>query len=150
MTEDFGQPTWTVGWGSCRCEMPRKTVRKALADALEDLSSQDLDKFCRALVDRKEDPRVRRAEAQSRNFLDIADVLVTTFTEAKAIGVAADLLRQIDCQQDAESLRKYLTASRCLMQDVGTGKVQNTEPVKSASVQITLQLTIFVKFSPVD
>ncbi|KAM9353700.1 apoptosis-associated speck-like protein containing a CARD [Symphorus nematophorus] len=84
--------------------MPPKTARRVLADALEDLDKQDFDKFCRALLDRKEEPRVRRNKVQGKSFLDVADVLVSTFTETKAIGVAVDLLRQIDCNQDATSL----------------------------------------------
>ncbi|KAK2909894.1 apoptosis-associated speck-like protein containing a CARD [Channa argus] len=86
--------------------MAPKTIRTALAETLEDLSKQNFEKFCHQLLDRREGPRVRRNRVEGKNFLDVADVVVSTFTEAKAVGVVMDILRQIDCNEDAESLAK--------------------------------------------
>ncbi|XP_049439424.1 apoptosis-associated speck-like protein containing a CARD isoform X3 [Epinephelus fuscoguttatus] len=83
--------------------MPRN-IRMALADMLEDLSKENFDKFCRQLLDCTEGPRVRRNRVEGKNYLDIADVLVTTYTESRAVGVAETLLREIGCNEDAERL----------------------------------------------
>ncbi|XP_040900951.1 apoptosis-associated speck-like protein containing a CARD [Toxotes jaculatrix] len=84
--------------------MAPKTKKTALRDALEDLSKQNFDKFCAELLDRREEPRVRRNKVEGKGFIEITDVLVSTFTEAKAVEVAVDILRQIGCNEDAERL----------------------------------------------
>lgn len=71
---------------------------------LEDLDDVNFDKFCRQLVDRRAEPRVKRSRALGKSFLEVADVLVTTFTEEGAVQVAVELLRQIDCHEDAKRL----------------------------------------------
>ncbi|XP_070692113.1 apoptosis-associated speck-like protein containing a CARD [Pempheris klunzingeri] len=92
--------------------MPPKTMREALADTLEDLSKRDFDKFCRDLVDRKEEPRVRRNRVEEKNFLDVADVLVSTFTERGAVRVAAEILREIGCSEEAQTLERETTGGQ--------------------------------------
>ncbi|KAF1388303.1 hypothetical protein PFLUV_G00088800 [Perca fluviatilis] len=84
--------------------MPPKTIKMALAEMLEDLKKQDFEKFCHRLVDRREEPRVRRNRVADKNFLEIADVLVSTFTEPGALQVALEILREIDCNEDASGL----------------------------------------------
>ncbi|XP_060936828.1 apoptosis-associated speck-like protein containing a CARD isoform X1 [Limanda limanda] len=84
--------------------MAPKSVKKLLADTLEDLTDQNLEKFRHQLVDRQEEPRVRRARVEGKNFLDLTDVLVSTFTEKGAVPVAAGILREIDCHQEAKRL----------------------------------------------
>lgn len=84
--------------------MAPKTIKKALKDTLEDLSKQDFDKFCGQLIDRREEPRVRRNKVEGKNFLDIADVLVSTFTESDALQVTVEILKEIDCHDAAKSL----------------------------------------------
>ncbi|XP_074508918.1 apoptosis-associated speck-like protein containing a CARD isoform X2 [Sebastes fasciatus] len=86
--------------------MPPKTIKKALTDMLADLSKENFDSFRHQLVDRREEPTVRRNRVEGKSFLEIADVLVTTFTEAKAPEVAAQLLREIGCSDDADKLVK--------------------------------------------
>ncbi|XP_044064231.1 apoptosis-associated speck-like protein containing a CARD isoform X2 [Siniperca chuatsi] len=90
--------------------MPPQTIRKALADMLEDLSQLDFEKFCRQLLDRREEQRVRRSRVESKSFLDIADVLVSTFGEPNALQVAVEVLRQIDCNLDADRLVEETSA----------------------------------------
>ncbi|XP_026228058.1 apoptosis-associated speck-like protein containing a CARD [Anabas testudineus] len=84
--------------------MASKSIKMALADMLEDLSKQDFDKFRHHLLDRRQEPRVRRNRVEGKNFLDIADVLVSTFTETKALEVALEILRQMGCNGDADRL----------------------------------------------
>ncbi|XP_035528370.1 apoptosis-associated speck-like protein containing a CARD isoform X1 [Morone saxatilis] len=81
-----------------------KTIKKILTDTLEDLSDKDFDKFRRQLVDRREEPRVRRGKVEGKNYLDVTDVLVSTFTETGAVAVVLELLKQIDCHEDARRL----------------------------------------------
>ncbi|XP_078027592.1 uncharacterized protein LOC117265830 isoform X4 [Epinephelus lanceolatus] len=81
--------------------MPPKNKRKVLADMLEDLSKENFDKFCRQLLDRGD---VRRNKVEGKNYLDIAELLVTTYTESGAVGVAVELLREIGCNDDADRL----------------------------------------------
>nr|XP_020515014.1 apoptosis-associated speck-like protein containing a CARD isoform X2 [Labrus bergylta]XP_020515036.1 apoptosis-associated speck-like protein containing a CARD isoform X2 [Labrus bergylta]XP_020516274.1 apoptosis-associated speck-like protein containing a CARD isoform X2 [Labrus bergylta] len=84
--------------------MAPKTKKAALADMLENLSKSDFDKFCSHLLDRREEPRVRRRQVEGKNFLQIADVLVSTFTEAGAVKVAVELLGCANCGQEVEEL----------------------------------------------
>lgn len=84
--------------------MPPNTIRKALADTLEDLSKRNFEKFCHELLDRRDEPRIRRNRLEGKNYLDVVDVLVCTFTESKALQVTVETLRQIDCNEDADAL----------------------------------------------
>ncbi|XP_044046523.1 lysozyme g-like [Siniperca chuatsi] len=86
--------------------MPPKTVKRALTDMLEDLDSMQLNKFCSAILDRRAEPRVRRATLEGKNFLEIAHVLVSTFSESGVIEVALETLKEIDCNAQRESLAK--------------------------------------------
>lgn len=84
--------------------MPPKSVRVALADMLEDLSKENFEKFCFGLLSRQVEPRVKRNRVEDKTRLQIADVLVSTFTESGALSVALEILRQIGCSQEAETL----------------------------------------------
>ncbi|XP_073341147.1 apoptosis-associated speck-like protein containing a CARD [Pagrus major] len=86
--------------------MRPNTIRRALADTLEDLSERNFEKFRHEILDRREEPRIRRNRLEGKGYLDVVDVLVSTFTEAKALQVAVETLRQIDCNEDAEALVK--------------------------------------------
>ncbi|TKS82473.1 CARD PYD and [Collichthys lucidus] len=83
---------------------PNRTVKSALVDTLEDLTQQNFAKFCHRLLDRREDPRVRRNRVEGKGVLEIVDVLVSRFTESGALEVALDILRQIGCNEEARTL----------------------------------------------
>lgn len=87
--------------------MAPKTIKMALSNMLADLKKEDLARFCSQLVDRREEPRVRRNRVEGKSFLEIADVLVSTFTEEGAVDVAKEILNDIDCQNDARNLGKH-------------------------------------------
>ncbi|XP_074508922.1 apoptosis-associated speck-like protein containing a CARD [Sebastes fasciatus] len=89
--------------------MPPKTIKMALADMLEDLSEQNFQKFCHHLLDRREEPQVRRNRVEGRSRLDIADVLVSTFGESEALEVALEILTDIDCNNEAKKLASKTT-----------------------------------------
>ncbi|XP_068180343.1 apoptosis-associated speck-like protein containing a CARD isoform X2 [Antennarius striatus] len=91
--------------------MAPKTIRKAIADALEDLSKSDYDKFCYYLLSREEEPKVRRNKVEDRGFLVVADLLVRTFTETRALAITLQILREIDCNEVADTLEKDTRAN---------------------------------------
>nr|XP_046255945.1 apoptosis-associated speck-like protein containing a CARD [Scatophagus argus] len=84
--------------------MPPKTIKKAIKDALENLSQNNLRKFRDELLDRREEPRVKRSQVEDKSFLEITDVLVSTYTESGALPVTVELLREIGCSDDADKL----------------------------------------------
>ncbi|CAL8391141.1 unnamed protein product [Arctogadus glacialis] len=86
------------------------TIRQVLLDSLEDLNKREQRKFCARLLDRerKGEPRVRRSALEDKDEIGIADVLVSTFTEAKAGRVAVETLRAIECNQIAVGLEAEL------------------------------------------
>lgn len=88
--------------------MAPKTKRKCIADALEDLEPEQLEKFRHQLLDRKRESRVRRAMVKDKNYMDLADVLVSTFTEDGAVKVTEELLKEIGCHGAAKDLGKYI------------------------------------------
>uniref|UniRef100_A0A7N9ARI7 PYD and CARD domain containing n=1 Tax=Mastacembelus armatus TaxID=205130 RepID=A0A7N9ARI7_9TELE len=85
--------------------MPYKTVKAALTDMFEDLSDQDFSRFYHKLLDRRIEPRIRRQRIEDKDRLDIADVMISTFTEAKVVHVVVEILRDIGCNQEAADLR---------------------------------------------
>ncbi|XP_034553842.1 uncharacterized protein LOC117822965 isoform X2 [Notolabrus celidotus] len=56
------------------------------------------------LRDRREDPRVSLSAVEGKRRWDIADVMVSTFTEPKALQVALQILRQMDRNEEAKTL----------------------------------------------
>uniref|UniRef100_A0A3P9N2M2 Pyrin domain-containing protein n=1 Tax=Poecilia reticulata TaxID=8081 RepID=A0A3P9N2M2_POERE len=86
--------------------MPR-SIKQLLAETLEDLSQKDLDKFVFQLLDRSGEPRVRRCRVEGKSRLDIVDVLVSTFTEDKAVDVTVEILGSIGCNHQAETLCEF-------------------------------------------
>lgn len=87
--------------------MPPKTTKRAIKDALANLPKDDFEAFCHALRDRPGQPKVPYNKVEGKSFLVIADVLMSTFTEAKAPSVAAELLEEIGCSEHATQLSEY-------------------------------------------
>lgn len=84
--------------------MPRKTITSAIQFCLENLVLQDYNKFCSGLLDRREGKRVPRSKVEGKDFLEVVRVLVSTFCENGALQVTLEILRDIDCNVDAEQL----------------------------------------------
>lgn len=83
--------------------MSGRSVRMTVADTLSDLSKSNFENFVYELLDRREEPRIRRNRVEGKSYLEVTDVLVSTFTEAGAPRVVAELLRQIGCNEEADS-----------------------------------------------
>ncbi|XP_068425995.1 apoptosis-associated speck-like protein containing a CARD [Clinocottus analis] len=88
--------------------MPPKTAKKAIKDALANLSKDNFQSFCEELLDRREEPLVKRNMVEGKGYLDVGNVLVDIFTEAKAPGVVVELLREIGCSNDADKLAQEI------------------------------------------
>uniref|UniRef100_UPI003AAB7391 NACHT, LRR and PYD domains-containing protein 14-like n=1 Tax=Centroberyx gerrardi TaxID=166262 RepID=UPI003AAB7391 len=86
--------------------MSHKSIRLVLVDMLEDLGPPQLRRFCSQLLQRREDPRVRRRAVEGRDIYHITDVLVSTFTGPGALKVSLEILREIGCNEEAERLAK--------------------------------------------
>uniref|UniRef100_A0A7N6FBU1 Pyrin domain-containing protein n=1 Tax=Anabas testudineus TaxID=64144 RepID=A0A7N6FBU1_ANATE len=64
--------------------------------ALEDLSKIDFDKFSHRLLDY---PEIRRRAVEGKSFLQITELLVSTFPGARALKVTLEILRLINCNE---------------------------------------------------
>ncbi|XP_068592432.1 uncharacterized protein [Cebidichthys violaceus] len=92
--------------------MAQTTIKRALRHALENLSKTDFLTFCQELRDRREEPRVLYSHVEDKSALQITNLLVSTFTEPNALQVALDLLRLINCYEEAESLSSKTKACK--------------------------------------
>lgn len=104
--------------------MAPKTIKKLIFDALENLTPLDLEKFIRHLVDRREDPRIRRSRVDGKNFMVVTDAIVSTFCEYKGLLVTLEILKDIDCNEDASRLESEAKKIRPLGVD-GHGAASN-------------------------
>ncbi|KAI4812100.1 hypothetical protein KUCAC02_014955 [Chaenocephalus aceratus] len=86
--------------------MSSQNIKMAIADMFEGLSSSNFDNFRHELLHRKEGPRVARIRVEGKSRLEITNVLVSTFTETGAVGVAVEMLREIHCNEEADQLGK--------------------------------------------
>ena len=74
---------------------------------LDNLYKEQLEEFSSALLDRKEEPRVKRKDLENKSRVAVAEVLVATYTESRAIQVALDILREIKCNEQREILGEF-------------------------------------------
>uniref|UniRef100_A0A3Q3WN47 Pyrin domain-containing protein n=1 Tax=Mola mola TaxID=94237 RepID=A0A3Q3WN47_MOLML len=110
--------------------MSRTTIKRAITNALDNLWESDFKKFCDMLLDRREEPRIQRRNVEGKSRHDIADLLVSVFTEAKALPVTLDLLRQINCNEEAEKLGElFLICSYVAASSTNTASRRLTEGV---------------------
>ena len=75
---------------------------------VKNLSKENFRSFRSELLGRKDGPN--RWEVEHKGRLVIIDVLVQFYTPDGAPGVAAEILREIGCEEEAQLLGKYLTA----------------------------------------
>ncbi|XP_029959498.1 apoptosis-associated speck-like protein containing a CARD isoform X1 [Salarias fasciatus] len=135
--------------------MSVKTLTEVLGDALENLGKEDFHRFERRLLDRRAEPRVRRNRVEDKSRLEVAEVMVNTFTEAEAWRVAAEVLKNIGCVGDAEDLEKEAmkispgpgsAAGRCpgSVQGSGSGSGSGQQASASAPALFCLSAPHFV------
>ncbi|XP_036929640.1 apoptosis-associated speck-like protein containing a CARD isoform X2 [Acanthopagrus latus] len=81
--------------------MPPKTIKKAIKNCLENLREKDFKKFCDALI---ADAGIATSRVEGKDFLDVTNVVVTNFGEAKALDMVIDLLEDNGCKEQADAL----------------------------------------------
>ncbi|XP_037128901.1 apoptosis-associated speck-like protein containing a CARD isoform X7 [Syngnathus acus] len=84
------------------------TKKDIVKDALEDLSKINFKKFCDALVDRRGDRKVAKNKVQDKDFMDVTNVLVSSFTEDETPAVVIELLKSIKCFDEAKNLEDLI------------------------------------------
>ena len=84
--------------------MTSKTARRAITDALSDLSKEKLEEFRSALLDRKEEPRLHWGTVEGKSIVEMTHILVEKFTEDGAVEVTLNALKAIDCNNVAKEL----------------------------------------------
>ncbi|XP_016137633.1 apoptosis-associated speck-like protein containing a CARD [Sinocyclocheilus grahami] len=84
-----------------------KTIKDHLQDTFDDLGEENQKKFKSKLCDRKTEPRVRRAAIEKANdSIDLADLMVNTFTSTGAVPVTIEILQAICCNQQATEFKE--------------------------------------------
>ncbi|KAI4892983.1 hypothetical protein NFI96_027793 [Prochilodus magdalenae] len=84
-----------------------KTIKDHLVETLDDLGSENLKKFKNKLCDRKVEPRVRRGNVEKlESSMELADLIINTFTTKNAVQVTVEVLTAIGCNQNAEELKR--------------------------------------------
>ncbi|XP_056235616.1 uncharacterized protein LOC130171586 isoform X1 [Seriola aureovittata] len=84
--------------------MAPKTRKALVRETLQNLRKAKFEAFVEALLDRREEPRVKCTDVEDQGFLKVTNVVVSTFTEQKAPQVVAEILREIGCGEEAEKL----------------------------------------------
>ncbi|XP_036414727.1 caspase-4-like [Colossoma macropomum] len=87
-----------------------KSARDVLLEGLDDLTDEQFKRFTDKLIDSRLEPRVRRGAVEKKDRLDVTRIMIDTYTEKRALGVAGDLLKAIGCNQPAEDLEKEAAA----------------------------------------
>ena len=71
-------------------------AKKAIIGAISDLSKSERELFCSALIDRKDEPRIRKNAVEDKTIVQISDKIVATYTVDGAVGVVVEILRDIN------------------------------------------------------
>ncbi len=89
-----------------------KSIKDLLLDILDDLGEGGQRKFKSKLCDRKTEPRVRRAQTEkTEDAIDLAELMVNTFTATGAVPVTIEILQAIGCNEQAAELKE--NAGKC-------------------------------------
>ncbi|XP_016338208.1 apoptosis-associated speck-like protein containing a CARD isoform X1 [Sinocyclocheilus anshuiensis] len=103
-----------------------KTIKDHLQDTFDDLGEENQKKFKSKLCDRKTEPRVRRAAIEKANdSIDLADLMVNTFTTTGAVPVTIEILQAICCNQQAMEFKENTGQSAPLVPLPGPGAPSN-------------------------
>ncbi|XP_052473630.1 apoptosis-associated speck-like protein containing a CARD [Carassius gibelio] len=84
-----------------------KSIKDHLQDIFDDLGKDNQKRFKSKLCDRKTEPRVRRATVEKvQDSLDLADLMVNTFTTDGSVPVTIEILQAIGCNEQAVELKE--------------------------------------------
>ncbi|MEQ2297874.1 hypothetical protein AMECASPLE_039186 [Ameca splendens] len=82
--------------------MPPNSAKKLLKNSLESLATGNFEKFLSELLDRRDGVKMNQVEGKS--FLKVTDVMISVYTERRALEVAQEILKDIGCRQEASEL----------------------------------------------
>ena len=82
-------------------------AKKAIIGALSDLSKSELEEFCSALTDRKDQPRIRKNAVENKSIVQVSEKIVATYTVDRAVGVVVEILREINNEVADELEESY-------------------------------------------
>ncbi|XP_076869383.1 caspase a [Brachyhypopomus gauderio] len=82
------------------------TVYSLLCDVFDDLDQSAFRRFTYKLCDVPLNPRIRRNNVQGKDSSDLARLLIDKYTEKKAVEVAVQVLRAVNCNQQAAELEE--------------------------------------------
>ncbi len=83
------------------------TTKDHLQDIFDDLGEGGQRKFKSKLCDRKTEPRVRRAQTEKvQDAIDLAELMVNTFTSAGAVPVTIEVLEATGFNEQAAELKE--------------------------------------------
>uniref|UniRef100_A0A8C1VD41 PYD and CARD domain containing n=1 Tax=Cyprinus carpio TaxID=7962 RepID=A0A8C1VD41_CYPCA len=123
-----------------------KTIKEHLQDIFDDLGEGNQKRFKSKLCDRKTEPRVRRAAIEKvRDSLDLADLMVNTFTTAGSVPVTIEILQAIGCNEQAVELKENTGESltfTCFSEatsstGIGQSRVYNVDAILDQLLVIT-------------
>ncbi|XP_056332051.1 apoptosis-associated speck-like protein containing a CARD isoform X6 [Danio aesculapii] len=84
-----------------------ESIKEHLQEAFEDLGADNLRRFKSKLGDRRQGPRVSKSTIEKlKDEIDLADLMVNTFTSKDAVSVTVEILRAIKCNAVADDLLK--------------------------------------------
>ncbi|KAM9806146.1 apoptosis-associated speck-like protein containing a CARD [Syngnathus typhle] len=81
-----------------------RTKTDIVKEVLEDLSKQDFEMFCDALVHRPGDIKVAKNQVQDKGCIDVSNAVVSTFSEDGTPAVVIELLKSINLCDEAYKL----------------------------------------------
>lgn len=91
-------------------KMSRTTSKRAIVEAL---SKVHLEKFHFCLRDRGVEPRVTWGDVEGKSVGETADMLFSKFTESGAVKVTLEMLREMNCNEEAARLGESRVGIPC-------------------------------------
>lgn len=84
-----------------------KSTKEHLEDTFNDLGTEELKRFKNKLCDRKKGAGIRKAQIEKvADAIDLADLMVRTFTSTGAVPAAIEILEAIGCNEQAAELKE--------------------------------------------
>ncbi|MGH0173721.1 UNVERIFIED_CONTAM: hypothetical protein FKN15_010619 [Acipenser sinensis] len=120
--------------------MDKKTVKDHIINALDDLRQSELKEFRHKLCDTdfEEGVNIAKGKVEGADSLDLADIIVRTFSEANSVKVTVRVLRAIGQNQIANVLeRKEGRQDNILERKTGQGGVHFVDRHREALIKRT-------------
>ncbi|KTF87968.1 hypothetical protein cypCar_00026608 [Cyprinus carpio] len=111
-----------------------KSTKEHLEDTFNDLGTEELKRFKNKLCDRKKGAGIRKAQIEKvADAIDLADLMVRTFTSTGAVPAAIEILEAVGCNEQAAELKENAGHGLPVAQphqdvvDYGAGQGQKVE-----------------------